>query len=81
LLRNHPDIRRACGLHTSELCESHTDCDADRYSHGYSNSYGNSDGHGYSNTNCDIYSTAAHNPNTAASSHAAASPVVMVSGR
>jgi hypothetical protein len=37
----------------------------------------NSNGYRHGNTNCDIYSTAALNSNTAASSHAAASPVVM----
>jgi len=49
----------------------------------FADSYRDSDSYGYShrNTNPDIYSSAALNPNTTASSHAAATPVVMAAGQ
>jgi hypothetical protein len=49
LLRNHPDTRRACGLHTHRLWQSHadpdgeSDCDSHGYGDSYSYSYGNCD--------------------------------------
>jgi len=41
----------------------------------------NGDGYSHRNTNGDIYSSAALNSNTTASSHGAASPVVMAAGQ
>ena len=54
LLRRNPDTRRACGLHTHRLWQSHADPDGDTngdgnsYRHSDDNSYCHTDGHGHS---------------------------------
>ena len=71
LLRRNPDIRRACGLHTHRLWQSHADPDgeSDCDSHGYGDSYSYS----HSNGNCDR--TAAANTHAKAAGHAATTSV------
>ena len=67
MLRNHPDTRRACGLHSHGLWESYTDPDGDSYG----NSYSNADSYGYGN--CDR--TAAANAHAKAAGHATTTSV------
>ena len=65
MLRNHPDTRRACGLHSHGLWESYTDPDGDSYGNSYSNADSYSNAHG--DSSAKVYADAQAAPNTAAS--------------
>ena len=60
LLRRNPDIRRACGLHTHRLWQSHADpdgeSDGNSYRHSDDNSYSHTDGNSYRHSDDNSYS-------------------------